>query len=136
MFSDYGQVFVFLIFAIGFVAIALISAKIVSPKRPTKGKYKTYECGEDTVGDTWVKFNIRFYITALIFIIFDVEIVFLFPWAVVFKEMGMIAFIEMAMFLLILIVGLVYVWAKGDLQWDKPQPVIPKLEREIFKAGN
>jgi NADH-quinone oxidoreductase subunit A len=136
MFSDYGQVFIFLIFALGFVAIALISAKIVSPKRPTKGKYATYECGEDTVGETWIKFNIRFYVTALIFIIFDVEIVFLFPWAVVFKEMGLIAFLEMAVFLLILIIGLVYVWVKGDLKWDKPQPVIPKLEREIFKAGN
>lgn len=136
MYSDYGQVLIFLIFALGFVAIALVSAWIVSPKRPTKGKYTTYECGEDTVGETWVKFNIRFYVTALIFIIFDVEIVFLFPWAVVFKEIGMLAFIEMAVFLLILIVGLIYVWAKGDLQWDKPQPEIPKLDREIFKAGN
>ena len=134
MFSDYGQVFVFMIFAIGFVAFAIVSAKIVGPKNPSKGKYSTYECGEDTVGDTWIKFNIRFYVTALIFIIFDVEIVFLFPWAVVFKEIGMLAFIEMAVFLIILIVGFIYVWANGDLQWDKPQPVIPKLERQIFKA--
>ena len=134
MFSDYGQVLVFMLLALAFVAVAFIAAKIIGPKIPAKGKYITYECGEDTVGDTWIKFNIRFYVTALIFIIFDVEIVFLFPWAVVFKEIGMLAFIEMAVFLLILIVGFIYVWVNGDLQWDKPQPVIPKLEREIFKA--
>ena len=135
MLSDYGQVIVFLLVSLAFVAIAFIFARLVGPKYPSKGKDSTYECGEETVGDTWIKFNIRFYVVALIFIIFDVEIIFLFPWAIVFKEMGMLAFLEMAVFLLILIVGFIYLIAKGDLHWDKPRPIIPKLERQIFNSG-
>ncbi|MCX6157300.1 MAG: NADH-quinone oxidoreductase subunit A [Ignavibacteriota bacterium] len=123
-----------MIISIGFVAIAVISGKIVGPRFASKGKDSTYECGEDTVGDTWVRFNFRYYVVALIFIIFDVEIVFLFPWAVVFKEMGLLAFIEMTIFLFILIVGFIYAYAKGDLYWDKPQPIVPKLDRQIFKS--
>jgi len=134
MLSDFGQVFLFLVFSIGFVIICIVASKIVAPKKPSKGKFTTYECGEDTEGETWIRFNIRYYVVALIFIIFDVEIIFLFPWAVVFKSMGMIAFIEMAIFLIILIVGFIYVYIKGDLQWDKPQPVIPKLDRQVFKS--
>jgi NADH-quinone oxidoreductase subunit A len=76
-----------------------------------------YECGEDPVGDTHIKFNARFYVIALIFLIFDVEIVFLFPWAVVFRQIGVLAFVEMFIFIGILLVGLAYVWAKGDLEW-------------------
>ena len=74
---------------------------------------------EEPEGSAWVQFNIRFYVIALIFLIFDVEVVFLFPWAMVFKDMGMVAFVEMGIFLLILIVGLAYVWKKGDLDWVK-----------------
>lgn len=134
MLSDFGQVLIFMIVSIGFVAIAITAGKIVGPRYPSKGKESIYECGEETVGDAWVRFNIRYYVVALIFIIFDVEIIFLFPWAVVFKEMGLIAFIEMAIFLFILIVGFIYAYAKGDLYWDKPQPVVPKLDRQIFKS--
>lgn len=134
MFSDYGQILVFMLVAIAFVLIAFITAIILSPRKPNISKDATYECGEETVGDTWLRFNFRFYVVALIFIIFDVEIIFLFPWAVVFKELGMFAFLEMVVFLFILILGFVYAWAKGDLVWDKPAPVIPKLERQIFKA--
>ncbi len=134
MLSDFGQILVFMIIAVVFVAFALLASKVLSPKRPSKEKLSTYECGENTIGETWLKFNVRFYVVALIFIIFDVEIVFLFPWAVVFSEMGMIAFVEMAVFLIILIFGFIYVLAKGDLYWDKPKPVIPKLEREIFNS--
>ena len=76
-----------------------------------------YECGEEPVGDTRIKFNTRFYVIALIFLIFDVEIVFLFPWAVVYRKIGMLAFVEMLIFIVILLVGLAYVWAKGDLEW-------------------
>ena len=78
----------------------------------TPDKLDNYECGEEPEGSAWVQFNIRFYVIALIFLIFDVEVVFLFPWAMVFKEMGMVAFVEMGIFLLILIVGLAYVWKK------------------------
>ncbi len=134
MFSDYGQILVFMLVAIGFVVITFLFAIFLSPRKPGLSKDSTYECGEETVGDTWLKFNFRFYVVALIFIIFDVEIIFLFPWAVVFKELGIFAFLEMVVFLFILILGFVYAWAKGDLVWDKPTPVIPKLERQIFKA--
>ena len=76
-----------------------------------------------------MKFNIRFYVVALIFLIFEVEIVFLFPWAVVFQKLGTYAFVEMMIFLAILLVGYAYVWVKGDLDWDKPEPQIPIVEK-------
>ena len=84
----------------------------------------SYECGEVPEGSAWVKFNVRFYVIALIFIIFDVEVIFLFPWAVIFQELssnglGLLAFIEMFIFVLILIIGFAYVWVKGDLDWVK-----------------
>ena len=92
---------------------------MIAPSNKTKEKLETYECGEESEGSAWLQFNIRFYVIALIFLIFDVEIVFLFPWAVVFKEMGLLALIEMGIFLLILVVGLAYVWVKADLNWVK-----------------
>jgi NADH-quinone oxidoreductase subunit A len=133
MLSQFGQVFVFLIVGILFVVIAFIVVKLLAPDKPNKGRDEIYECGEEALGTPWIKFNIRYYVIALIFIIFDVEVIFLLPWAVVFKNLGMLAFLEMAVFLLILIVGFIYVIANGDLQWDKPEPVIPQLNREIFK---
>ena len=92
----------------------------MSPKKNKGGdKLLSYECGELPEGSAWVKFNIRFYIIALIFIIFDVEVIFMFPWAVVFQDLGLLAFIEMMLFLAILLVGFAYVWAKSDLDWVK-----------------
>lgn len=134
MLTNFGQVLIFMIISIAFVGVAIVAGKIVGPRFAQKSKDSTYECGEETIGETWLRFNFRYYVVALIFIIFDVEVVFLFPWAVVFKEIGMLAFIEMAIFLIILIVGFIYAYAKGDLYWDKPQPIIPKLERQIFKS--
>ncbi len=119
MYRDFGTVFLFVIIGAILLTVALLLAKLLSPARPSKNKLSTYECGEEAEGSTWVKFNIRYYVIALIFIIFDVEVLFLFPWAVVYKELGWLAFIEMAIFLLILIIGLVYVWKKGDLDWVK-----------------
>ena len=92
---------------------------LIAPSNKTKEKLQTYECGEDSEGSAWLQFNIRFYVIALIFLIFDVEVVFLFPWAVVFKDLGMLAMVEMGIFLVILIVGLAYVWVKADLDWVK-----------------
>ena len=97
----------------------MLIQKLVAPNNPKPDKLATYECGEESEGSAWVQFNIRFYVVALIFLIFDVEVVFLFPWAVVFNELGLLAFIEMAIFLLILIVGLAYVWKRADLDWVK-----------------
>ncbi len=119
MYRDFGTVFLFVIIGAVLLIVALLLAKLLSPSRPSKNKLSTYECGEEAEGSTWVQFNIRYYVIALIFIIFDVEVLFLFPWAVVYKDLGWLAFIEMAIFLLILIVGLIYIWRKRDLDWVK-----------------
>jgi NADH-quinone oxidoreductase subunit A len=133
--TEFGQILVFILLAIVFVFVAILAARIVSPRNPTKEKRTTYECGEETIGPSWIKFNIRFYVIALIFVVFDVEVVFLFPWAVVFQKMGMFAFIEMLIFLLILAVGFIFVWARGDLEWVRPKPEIPVLNRKIIKEN-
>ncbi|MEK9136584.1 MAG: NADH-quinone oxidoreductase subunit A [Bacteroidota bacterium] len=131
MLTEFGRVLIFLIIGVVFVAAGLITSWLIRPHRPYPSKLSTYECGETPVGDTRVRFNIRFYVIALIFLIFDVEVVFLFPWATVYKQLGWFAFIEMLVFLAILFVGYAYVWRKGDLDWDKPAPKLPKFERGI-----
>ena len=119
MYNDFGTAFIFVIIGVILIAVPLILQWILSPKNKSYDKLTTYECGEDVEGPAWVKFNIRFYVVALIFIIFDVEAVFSFPWAVVYKELGLFAFIEMLIFMTILSLGLAYVWVKGDLEWVK-----------------
>ena len=101
------------------VYLPLLIQKLVAPNNPNPDKLETYECGEESEGSAWVQFNIRFYVVALIFLIFDVEVVFLFPWAVVFNDLGLLAFVEMAIFLVILLIGLAYVWKRSDLDWVK-----------------
>ena len=121
--ANYTTVLLFLLFGIFFGNLALGIAWLVRPKKPSFAKGVTYECGELPVGSSWVKFNIRFYLIALFFIIFDVEVIFIYPWAVVFRQLypvaGTLVFIEMAVFIAILVLGLAYVWAKGDLDWVK-----------------
>ena len=120
MYQDFLPVAIFIVLAIVLLVAPLIIQSLISPKFNKGGdKLEIYECGELPEGSAWVQFNIRFYIIALIFIIFDVEVVFLFPWAVVFKDMGMVALVEMGIFISILIVGLAYVWVKSDLDWIK-----------------
>jgi NADH-quinone oxidoreductase subunit A len=131
MLTEFGRVLIFLIVGALFVAIGLLVAWLLRPHRPYPSKLATYECGETPIGDTRVRFNIRFYVVALIFLIFDVEVVFLFPWATVYRDLGWFAFIEMVVFLTILFVGYAYVWRKGDLDWDKPTPKIPRYERGV-----
>ena len=121
MLFRFASVFLFLLVGFVFLAITLFLSRLIQAKgAPGTDKYIPYECGELPEGSAWVRFNIRFYVVALIFIIFDVEIVFLFPWAVVFKKLGSFAFIEGLIFIAILAVGLAYVWKKGDLDWVKP----------------
>ena len=119
MYRDFGTVLVAAILGIIMVAVPLFVQSLVAPSKKTKEKLETYECGEESEGSAWLQFNIRFYVIALIFLIFDVEVVFLFPWAVVFKDLGILAMVEMSIFLVILIVGLAYVWVKADLDWVK-----------------
>lgn len=123
MLVDFASILVFLLFSVLFVAINFILSRIIQTRNPHPVKLSTYECGEIPEGESWVQFNIRFYVIALVFLIFDVEVVFLFPWAVVFKDLGVFAFVEMMIFVFILLVGFAYVWAKGDLEWDKPKDV-------------
>jgi|TARA_B100000029_G_scaffold25250_2_gene24899 NADH-quinone oxidoreductase subunit A len=119
MYRDFGTVLVAALLGIIMVAVPLIVQWLIAPSKKTKEKLETYECGEESEGSAWLQFNIRFYVIALIFLIFDVEVVFLFPWAVVFKELGLLAMVEMGIFLVILIIGLAYVWVKSDLDWVK-----------------
>jgi NADH-quinone oxidoreductase subunit A len=122
MLTEFGNILAFLIVGAIFTAGGLIASWLLRPSRPYPQKLSTYECGEEPIGANRVRFNIRFYVVALIFLVFEVEVIFLFPWALVFKQFGMFAFMEMLVFMVILIVGYAYVWAKGDLEWDKPAP--------------
>jgi NADH-quinone oxidoreductase subunit A len=122
MLFDFANVAVFLLVGVGFVFASILFSRLVHPVHRIPGKYANYECGEPPVGSPWVRFNIRFYMVALGFIVFDVETIFLFPWAVVFKDLGLFAFVEMMIFVAILLVGLAYIWAKGDIEWVKPTP--------------
>ena len=120
MYQDFLPIIIFTGLAVALIGLPLALQFILSPRNNKGGdKLLSYECGEIPEGSAWVQFNIRFYVIALIFLIFDVEIVFLFPWAVVYQELGLLAFIEAFIFVLILVVGFVYVWAKGDLDWVK-----------------
>ena len=119
--TSHAAILSFLVVAVGFLVVNLIVWKILRPSRFSEEKLTTYECGENPTGSAWVQFNIRFYVFALIFIIFDVEAVFLLPWAVVFRELGMLAFVEGLVFIVILVVALAYVWRKGDLEWVRPE---------------
>jgi NADH-quinone oxidoreductase subunit A len=131
MLTEFGRVLIFMIVGAAFVAIGMFFAWLLRPHRPYPSKLATYECGEAPLGDTRVRFNVRFYVVALIFLIFDVEVVFLFPWATVYQNLGWFAFVEMLVFLGILLIGYAYVWRKGDLDWDKPAPQIPRFERGV-----
>jgi NADH-quinone oxidoreductase subunit A len=101
----------------GFVATVLVLARLISPSRRSTTKAQNYETGEATVTDPWRPFPVRYYVFALLFLIFDVEAAFLFPWAVIYGDLGVYGFVEMVIFVLILGVGLVYAWKKGALKW-------------------
>lgn len=121
---DFATVLTFIIVSILFVFFSLSFGKLIRPNRPNKLKNSIYECGEPPIGSGWLNYNIRFYMIGLIFIVFDVEIAFIYPIGVVFKSWvdsgnGMTALIEILIFIIVLLLALVYVWAKGDLEWVK-----------------
>ena len=115
--TAYLYVGIFMLLVTGFVASVLVLARLISPSRRSKTKALTYETGETTVTDPWRPFPVRYYVFALLFLIFDVEAAFLYPWAVIYSELGVYGFVEMCIFVLILGVGLVYAWKKGALKW-------------------
>lgn len=129
MYFDYLNVLVFAAVGLVFVFANMILASIIRPKRKTDEGLETYECGEEPIGDAWIQFDIRYYTVALVYVIFAVEIAFLFPWALVMQDalantgaaagagIGSFVLVEGVLFILILFLGLAYVWAKGDLDW-------------------
>jgi NADH-quinone oxidoreductase subunit A len=116
--TEYLPILLFLIVA-GGIGVALLAVGwVVGPRSKNKEKSDAYECGFEAFEDARMPFDVRYYLIAILFIIFDLEIAFLFPWAVVFKEIGLVALIEMAVFLALLLLGFVYCWKKGALEWE------------------
>ena len=115
--SNWLFVSLFIAIALVFPAVPVIAARILGPHRPNPLKNETFECGMQTVGDSWVQFKIQYYIFGLLFLVFDVESIFLFPWAVAYQQMALFAVIEGIVFILLLTGGLVYMWRKGALEW-------------------
>ncbi len=113
----YLYVGIFMLLVTGFVATVLVVARLIAPGHRSKTKAQIYETGESTVTDPWRPFPVRYYVFALLFLIFDVEAAFLFPWAVIYEDLGVYGFVEMVVFVLILGVGLAYAWKKGALKW-------------------
>lgn len=119
--TSYGMLYlyvgIFMLLISGFIATVLVLARLISPSRRSWAKDQTYETGESTVTDPWRPFPVRYYVFALLFLIFDVEAAFLYPWAVVYQDLGLYGFVEMVIFVSILTVGLAYAWKKGALKW-------------------
>ncbi|MBV6645938.1 MAG: NADH-quinone oxidoreductase subunit A [Cyclobacteriaceae bacterium] len=137
--DGFGTVLLFIVGGLIFVSVTLFVGKLLRPNRPGEQKLTTYESGEETVGNAWGNFNVRFYVVALIFLLFEVELVFLFPWAIVFGDAakveatnglwGKFALVESFIFIAVLLVGLAYAWANGMLDWVKPAP-----EKNTFRS--
>ena len=139
--SEFGEILIFIIGGLLFIIGGLITAKIIRPDRPNEQKLTTYESGEEPLGSAWGRANVRFYLMAIIFLLFEVEIVFLFPWATVFgsKELvestdglwGWFSLTEMFIFISILALGLAYAWVKGYLNWPKPEIKVKEYKSHI-----
>lgn len=130
--SGFGEVLLFIIGGALFIVVSLIVSRLIRPSRPNPEKLSTYESGEEPVTSAWTQYNLRFYVVALIFLLFEVELVVLFPWATVFSRQdlneqtgglwGWVSLLEMTLFILVLALGLAYAWANGYLDWVKPNP--------------
>lgn len=118
MLKNYLPILVFLALAIGFAMVPILASRLLAPHRPNPEKLSQYECGFEPFEDARLKFDVRFYLVAILFIVFDLEVAFLFPWAVSLVGTGWAGFIAMMIFLLELVVGFIYVWRKGALEWE------------------
>jgi len=116
--ANYLPILIFLIVGLGLGAVMIMMGSMLGPKRPDSEKLSPYECGFEAFEDSRMKFDVRYYLVAILFIIFDLEIAFLFPWAVVLDQIGLFGFLSMAVFLAILVVGFIYEWKKGALEWE------------------
>lgn len=117
MLKDYAFIGIYALVIFALPIVGLTFAHLIRPKKPGLIKRSIYECGLETIGETWVQFKVQYYIYALIFLIFDIETVFLYPWAVAYNRLGLFALVEMFIFLAILLGGLFYAWRKGVLEW-------------------
>ncbi len=117
-FYHYLFIGIFILFAIVFPILPVFVARFAAPRKPSSIKNATYECGLEADGDSWIQFRVQYYIYALIFVIFDVETIFIYPWAVAFKNLGFYAFVEMVIFIAILALALLYAWKKNLLEWE------------------
>lgn len=118
MLENYLPILVFIIMGMIFGVLPIVAGKLLGPFRPDSEKLSPYECGFEAFEDSRMKFDVRYYLVAILFIIFDLEIAFLFPWAVVLQEIGMFGFLAMCVFLGILVIGFIYEWNKGALEWE------------------
>ena len=118
MLEQYFPILLFMLFGLGLGALLLGVGRFVSPNRPDPEKLSPYECGFEAFEDARMKFDVRYYLVAILFILFDLEIAFLFPWAVVLNDIGFFGFASMMIFLLILVIGFIYEWKKGALEWE------------------
>ena len=118
MVEPFGFIGLFIAVAIVLLSVPLILNAILAPRKPNKVKSEAYECGMETVGDTWIQFKAQYYVYALIFVVFDVEAIFLLPWAVAYNQLPLFGVIAMLLFIVLLADGLVYAWRKGDLEWS------------------
>ncbi len=114
----YVAVLVSFAFAALVAGVFMGAGALLRPRRTSAVKEEAFECGNPSSGPAWGRFSVKFYLTAILFIVFDVEVVFLYPWAVMFRPLGMFGFVEMSIFVVVLTLGFVYVWRKGALQWD------------------
>ena len=118
MLAEYLPTLLFLIVATGIGIALLVIGNVLGPKRPNAEKLSPYECGFAPFEDARMRFDVRYYLIAILFIVFDLEIAFVFPWAVVFRELGVFGLVEMGVFLALLVIGFIYVWKKGALEWE------------------
>ena len=118
MLENYFPILLFILVALGVGVAPIVLGKVVAPSRPDSEKNSPYECGFEAFEDARMKFDVRYYLVPILFILFDLEIAFLFPWAVVIQEIGLFGFISMMVFLGILVVGFIYEWMKGALEWE------------------
>jgi NADH-quinone oxidoreductase subunit A len=118
MLEEYFPILLFILIAAAIGVAPMVLGKLLGPSRPDPQKLSPYECGFEAFEDARMKFDVRYYLVAILFILFDLEIAFLFPWAVVVNEIGMFGFLSMMLFLAILVVGFVYEWMKGALEWE------------------
>ena len=116
--ARYFPILLFIFIALAFGVVTLLNSYLVQPKYPEPEKLSTYECGSEPFSDARMPFPVRYYIFAMLFVIFDIEVIFLYPWAVVFDKIGLIGLIEMMIFIALFLVAYVYAWRKGALEWD------------------